>query len=475
MPGIAIPSGDLSSFNAALIEFVEGRLQLRSSLRNGLIGNWKINEKSLNGTPDEVEDSSPNLNHGVAVGTPPTTVPGFNGTRRGEVNGTVDYFRVPTLTGISGTQGTILLWLNLDVDNGQFNWFYQLTPFTTTHTTTGIIVSLDMRAGEKNYRIIAAVDGTVQWDWHSADGAAILGTNHSFEISHNGLSPVFYLNGVDITAAGTFTVSTDLTAWYDDWIGATTPISDLILGAVISSSSILDPFNGKVWGVVMLDRVMTAGERTAHYNDGAGRFIEDGPFSDASPIATSPKFAIDQNTLDAITPILLQLILEGTATIKFQWNLNDDGFNGTFLTPAQLLAALAGLSITDHINSMQFMYQFNSNTIDQAAILLPQTKAEASGITAGADQAAIGDVRLNTVYNDGNNTGTLAVPPKGEVGQGVATDDGVGTYVKASVADVAQGVQYGEDGTALIGEFIRSFIGEIEIVEVSNEIELVEV
>ena len=274
----------------------DGAVQNKPSLRDCLIGYWKMNQDLWNGTADEVIDSSDNENHGVAVGSPPTTSAGFNGTHRGDFDGTNDYIRVPTISGISGTEGTILLWLNLDVDDGGFNWVYQLTPFTTTHTTTGIIVSLDMRAGEKNYRIIAAVDGTVQWDWHSADGAAILGTNHSFEISHDGTSPVFYLNGVDITAAGTFTVSTDLTVWYDDWIGATTPISDLIMAAVISTSSILEPFNGKEWGVVMLDRVMTAGERTVLYADGSGGFIEDvGLFSTSAQTCETDTYTIDED------------------------------------------------------------------------------------------------------------------------------------------------------------------------------------
>jgi len=387
MPGIAIPSGDLWSFDTDLLQFVNGQLRLNPSLNVGLIGYWKMNQDLWDGTADEVIDSSDNENHGVAVGTPPTTVPGFNGTRRGDFDGTNDYIRVPTLTGISGTAGTIFLWHNLDADDGGFNWVYQLTPFTTTHVTTGIIVSLDMRAGEKNYRIVCIVDGATKWDWRSADNllSGISGSNHSLEISHNGTTPTFYQDGVDITAGGLFINSTDKTVWYNDWLGATTPISDIIISAVISSSSILEPFNGKEWGVIMMDRVLTAGERTALNGSGAGGLIEDvGPYSTASPPATSPWFAIDQDTLDAVTSILLQLILEGTATVKFQWALNGGAFNGSFLTPAQLLAALNSQAISDKDESMRLMSQHNSNGSDQAAILLPQTKAEASGISDGA-------------------------------------------------------------------------------------------
>ena len=381
MSGIAIPAAPLWSKDPTLIEVREGRLQLKSSLLNGLLGNWPMGEGSWNGTPGEVIDGSPNLNHGVAVGSPPTTIAGFNGTRRGNFDGTVDHIKISTLTGISGSIGTIFTWFNLDVDNNDFNWIYHLTPFASPTNTTQILAGVDFRAGDSQYRVVAYIDGVVQWDWQSANILSI-GTNYSLEISQNGTSPVFYHNKVDITAAGSFNDSTDTTVWLDDLLAATTPIDTFIMGSSITSSATSGEFNGKIWGVSMWDRVLTAGERTALDNNGAGGFIEDvGPFSTASPASTSPWFAIDQNTLDAVTAILLQLILEGTATIKFQWALNGGAFNGSFLTPAQLLAALVSQSITDKDKSMRLMSQHNSNSTDQAAMLLPQTKVEASGIT----------------------------------------------------------------------------------------------
>ncbi len=162
-------------------------------------------------------------------------------------------------------------------------------------------------------------------------------------------------------------------------------------------------------------------------------------YSQASPTALSPVFAIDQNTLDAVTSILLQLILEGTSTIKFRSALNGDAITGSFLTPAQLLAALNGQSITDHTNSMQLEAQFNSNGDDLPQMLLPQTKAEASGVSAGS-QAAIEDVRNGTVYDDGNLTGTAAIPAKPDTRKGTPVDDGVGTLAVAPASDVRENV-----------------------------------
>ena len=284
----------------------DGALQNKPSLLDGLIGYWKMNEQSWNGTPDEVIDYSPNLNHGVAVGTPPTTAPGFNGAMRGDFDGTIDYVRVPTINGISGTEGTILFWYNFDTTPNRFMWVYQLTPFTTSHVTTGIIISLDLRTTERNYRVVSIVDAVIKWDWHSADGllTPLSGSNNSFEVSHNGISPVFYHNRVDITAAGIFVVGTDKTVWADDWLAAAIPITDLILAGVITASTLLEPLDGKEWGAIQLDRVLTAGERTALDNSGAGGFIETiGPFStsaescERNPIIMDEPFNSDEITV----------------------------------------------------------------------------------------------------------------------------------------------------------------------------------
>lgn len=183
-------------------------------------------------------------------------------------------------------------------------------------------------------------------------------------------------------------------------------------------------------------------------------FRDTTPYTDTSPVATSPWIAIDQNTLDAVTAILLQLILEGTATIKFQWALNNGAFNGTFLTPAQLLAALVGQSITNHTNSLRLMAQFNSDTTDQAAMLVPQTKAEVDAIVSG-DFPAETDVRLGVDYDNAVLTGSLIVPAVGDVREGVGVDATVGTYEPADEADVLLDVQYGADGTEFTGSLLR--------------------
>ena len=66
-----------------------------TSLSNGLVGYWKMDESSWDGTANEVIDSSGNANHGIGVGAtaPPTTGAGKFGNG-GIFDGTEDYLSV---------------------------------------------------------------------------------------------------------------------------------------------------------------------------------------------------------------------------------------------------------------------------------------------------------------------------------------------------------------------------------------------
>lgn len=444
MPGIGIASGNQWAFNSVLIEFYKGILRLKRSIREGLTGYWPMNEPLWNGTTPVVDDSV-NGNNGIAQGGA-QIIPWFLGRAGDFTTHNTDAIFVDTITGVvSGSTGTIMCKVRHDADNGDFMYLFNLSPIGSTFITTGIIFGMDLRSGGTGsdwWRISAWVDGVVQWDWHGPGGLTP-NVDRVIEISHNGTTPTFYQNNVDITSSGaaTFITSTDKTVWMDDFAGATTPPDAITLGAARSTGTIIDALNGKMQNIVILKRVLTASERTAFINSSFGIHIEDmRGLPTSSPVATSPQMAIDQNTFDAVVAILFQLILEGSASILFQYNLSDGGFNGSFLTPAQLLAALVSQPIVDHEDSIQFMAQFNSNGNDDAGILLPQTKAEAEGISGGGSQAAIADVRLGTTYNDGALTGTLAVPADADVRSGIAVDAGAGTAGIPGAEDVRVGV-----------------------------------
>lgn len=441
MPGIAIPSGDLWSFNAALLEAAEGQLRLKD-------------QRLLNERFDGALDGS-------EIGT----ITAASGTITIEDDGIPAAHSVHTRPG-AGDYAALFIKDTFDETN----------PFR---------LSLMVRSPE-----FAGSNPIFWFSGYSADPTAndigtfqIWGTLFSAtktQIAYRTSGGVAqYWNGSAWQAAPTghtlpdyswyeMILSTDGTSWQIEWVGedgatlfTTTPITwanTQALGGGESAYAVLG--------------MIQAGSTPAVYNLASIERWSEAVglnFSTASPAATSPWFAIDQNTLDAVTAILLQLILEGTATIKFQWALNNGAFNGSWLTPAQLLAALNGLTITDHTNSMRLMSQHNSNGTDQAAMLLPQTKAEASGVTAACDYPIEANVRLGVDYDSGNLTGSAAIPGASDVRDGVSTDDTVGTAAIPGANDVRLAVPTddtvgnyvpAEEGNHALGDSYGSFGSE---------------
>lgn len=113
-------------------------------------------------------------------------------------------------------------------------------------------------------------------------------------------------------------------------------------------------------------------------------------YSSSSPVAESSWIAIDQNTLDATTAIVIvenaiAVIqdLSNFGSLKFQYTLNNGAYNGTWLTQTQLNTAIVGQSITNHTNSLRLKAQFNSDGAQPADISGFGAYAQASGVTVG--------------------------------------------------------------------------------------------
>ncbi|MBU2578389.1 DUF2341 domain-containing protein, partial [Patescibacteria group bacterium] len=80
-------------------------------LSQGLVGYWKMDEASWNGTANEVVDSSGNGNHGQGVGTtPPTTAAGRFGNG-GSFDGSEDYVSVSHSDTLDASNFTVSLWV----------------------------------------------------------------------------------------------------------------------------------------------------------------------------------------------------------------------------------------------------------------------------------------------------------------------------------------------------------------------------
>ncbi len=192
--------------------------------------------------------------------------------------------------------------------------------------------------------------------------------------------------------------------------------------------------------------------------------------------STSSAFAIAPISTEVeMENLEIEVLDTANTSVLFTWFKNGSAVaEQTDVTFAAMVIAGNNFTSTD-ADALRITAKLITTEDGETPIIVVRGQVPVTIPAGGASQADIGDVRLGTVYADGALTGTLAVPPKGDVEQGVATDDGVGTYVQAPEAQVALGFQYGEDGTEFTGESVRSFVGEIEVVEINTTVELVEV
>ncbi len=120
-----------------------------STLSNGLVGYWKMDEASWTGNPNEVVDSSGNANHGVRVADA-TTASGKFGNG-GTFDGTGDYVNCGTGSSITSlTQFTIGGWVKTTNSGvNPFISFGELAPsLRLAHYGTRALIYL----GSNNYR-----------------------------------------------------------------------------------------------------------------------------------------------------------------------------------------------------------------------------------------------------------------------------------------------------------------------------------
>lgn len=100
-------------------------------------------------------------------------------------------------------------------------------------------------------------------------------------------------------------------------------------------------------------------------------------YSSSSPTATSPWIAISGNSIATGTPFdisentrTLARMFASAGTIKYQYALNYGAWNGSWLTKAQLNAALVSAVITDHTNSLRLKAQFISDGTQECDIAI---------------------------------------------------------------------------------------------------------
>lgn len=225
---------------------------------------------------------------------------------------------------------------------------------------------------------------------------------------------------------------------------------------------------------------------------GPTKYLTTSPFISQGPVSLTPSMIIN-GLGDLIEK------LDGAAGISPAFNINGVGFTalGMFATYKEMddfLNANPIIIAAAPNNTVDVGHTHDSGGDDQAEVFVSEGPNLTCSISGS--QAAIEDVRLGTIYNDGTLTGTAAIPAKPDTRKDTPVDDGVGTLAVVPANDTRFGVptddtvgnyipadpskydideQYGSLGTEFTGTRQQSFIGEIEIVEVFNNVEVVEV
>ena len=204
------------------------------SLNEGLIGYWKMNEASWNGTTDEVIDSSEMENHGTRGGNATTVSSGFG--RSGTFDQFDDYVNIPDNSSLDITEDfSISAWIN------------------PQGGSTRSIVSKRQAAGGSGYALVLGGSNEIYCQTenagfqssYTATSAAPNDVWTHVVIARSGTSCHVYINGVDATSSAA-SHSDPFTNNFDLRIGTATDTSE--------------DYNGKVDEVRLYNRAISTEE-----------------------------------------------------------------------------------------------------------------------------------------------------------------------------------------------------------------------
>lgn len=159
---------------------------------DGLVGYWKFNEKTFNGTNDEIVDASGNNNHGTAILGTTVSTEGFGNSAM--FDGAEDYIAFRDDSGVE-VDSTPLSLLNIETSMAVSVWF-------RTNTLTG---------GDDNLRYIV-----------SKEGANSSGTSFILRLNTSTDKLEFYLGGTSYVGVSSGVLSQN--TWYHavaTWDGMT--------------------------------------------------------------------------------------------------------------------------------------------------------------------------------------------------------------------------------------------------------------
>jgi len=171
---------------------------------------YKCNDDAANTT---VADTGSGSNNGTAsTNTSNLSVTGVINDALQLTAASTEYINIDALEVdiASDTSGSLAFWVNADSDIAG-----TLVAFADTDANSYLLIQRENT--QDKFYIQFYTGGANKWVWESSTTVAPISTNLHFVVSHNATEPTFYLNG--IAHAGTFTDSTDKTAWISDIAG----------------------------------------------------------------------------------------------------------------------------------------------------------------------------------------------------------------------------------------------------------------
>ncbi len=222
----------------------------RSTLTDGLVGWWKMNEASWNGTSGEVFDSSYTENNGTRSGNATTT--GGKYGRAGTFDGSGDYVNITANSelNISGSSITIASWVSFDV-NTRNNFILEKQAGTGKHYYFWYGANTSVCGASANKIVFGYRDET-SFKNYCYNWTPTSGTWYHLAATTNGDEVKIYINGINIiTLPQIGNLQDSITG--DLHLGAESPVS----GAEL---------DGRLDEVRLYRRTLTSDEITSIYN-----------------------------------------------------------------------------------------------------------------------------------------------------------------------------------------------------------------
>ena len=203
-----------------MLELIEAGRSFRPpfiEISEGLVGYWRMEEASYNGTPDEVIDRSGLGNHGFALNGATTTAAGKMG-RGLELDGVNQYIDCGNDTSLALTEWTMATWVYRAVAGTNWNRIISKSDATDEDYFLTTSISGDLAVGFRNIAggSLYLLAGTVPTgSWTHAVG------------TFDGTYIRNYVNGVLVGTSGNLSAQTPRTSSRDLWIGRETSIYNL--------------------------------------------------------------------------------------------------------------------------------------------------------------------------------------------------------------------------------------------------------